>query len=209
MDFKVIDLVVDCEFTDFIDMRLISMGLVGEGRALYLEVSDYDKRVSSGFVREVVEPLLGDRGVVSEIPFLGMLKENGVHLDDVSYFVGTKAECRVWLYSWLDSWSVDLFNVYANYSGDLDLFADLLVEEPVSVVGAIEDPTVVKVEGPDSAYDDFDVKGILTQNAFDKEFESDLSNYSVRGKNFEHHALVDAVVQYVGFKRKSRQSKGV
>lgn len=50
---------IDTEFTDFVDMQLISLGAVTEdGREFYAEVSDYDKQASSAFVKEHVEPLL-------------------------------------------------------------------------------------------------------------------------------------------------------
>ena len=205
-DFKALDLVVDCEFTDFIDMHLVSMGLVGGDRALYLEVDDYPERASSEFVRNVVVPLLNRRDLVSNVPFMSVLSLIGLELKDVAYFRGSKAECRLVLYKWLESWQVDLVNVYANYSGDLDLFADLLVEDPVvSVQGSVVDPTVVSIESADNLYDDFSVKGILSQEAFISDIENDPRHYEVLGANCAHHALVDAVVQYVSFRKNKGQ----
>lgn len=51
---------IDTEFTDFSNKDLISLALVAQdGRELYAELSDYDRTLSSDFVRAVVEPLLG------------------------------------------------------------------------------------------------------------------------------------------------------
>ncbi|WP_433704181.1 hypothetical protein [Paraburkholderia sacchari] len=53
---------VDCEFTDFIDCDLISIGLVADdGREFYGERSDYDGTACSVFVREAVLPQLGQQ----------------------------------------------------------------------------------------------------------------------------------------------------
>ncbi len=52
---------LDTEFTDFIDIELISIGLVSEDgrRTFYAERSDYRREASCDFVRHAVEPLLG------------------------------------------------------------------------------------------------------------------------------------------------------
>jgi hypothetical protein len=51
---------IDTEFTDLVDMDLISIGLVAEdGRSFYGERSDFNQALSSEFVREVVLPQLG------------------------------------------------------------------------------------------------------------------------------------------------------
>lgn len=55
-----VKLFIDTEFSDFLDPHLISLGAVTEDlmNEYYVEISDYDRRLSSSFVREVVEPLL-------------------------------------------------------------------------------------------------------------------------------------------------------
>ena len=51
---------VDTEFTDFVQLDLISIGLVAEdGREFYAERTDYRREDCSDFVRSVVLPLLG------------------------------------------------------------------------------------------------------------------------------------------------------
>lgn len=59
---------LDCEFTDFIDCHLISLGMVTErGEECYIEVP-YPIQACSAFVREVVIPLLGkDANAVCEL----------------------------------------------------------------------------------------------------------------------------------------------
>lgn len=52
---------LDCEFTDFLDFELISLGMVSEDgqHEFYAERNDYEKGKCNQFVREAVEPLLG------------------------------------------------------------------------------------------------------------------------------------------------------
>lgn len=53
-------LFLDCEFTDFLDIDLISIGLVSDdGREFYAERTDYRREACSEFVYEAVLPLLG------------------------------------------------------------------------------------------------------------------------------------------------------
>lgn len=52
---------LDCEFTDFLDCELISIGLVSEDgkHEFYAERTDYTDSWCNNFVREAVLPLLG------------------------------------------------------------------------------------------------------------------------------------------------------
>lgn len=56
-------LFLDTEFTDFIDIDLISIGLVSEdgGATFYAERNDYRREAASDFVREAVLPHLGQQ----------------------------------------------------------------------------------------------------------------------------------------------------
>lgn len=54
----VMPIFVDCEFTDFMDPELISIGLVCGSRELYIELEGIDPDRCSGFVRSTVLPLL-------------------------------------------------------------------------------------------------------------------------------------------------------
>jgi hypothetical protein len=51
---------LDTEFTDFVRPDLISIALVGEdGQEFYAERDGYYQTDCSGFVRQIVQPLLG------------------------------------------------------------------------------------------------------------------------------------------------------
>lgn len=51
---------IDCEFTHFINLQLISIGIVGEdGSEFYGEVTDFNRAACSEFVRAAVLPQLG------------------------------------------------------------------------------------------------------------------------------------------------------
>lgn len=53
---------LDTEFTDFIDIDLISIGMVSEdGRTFYAERDDYKREAESHFVLEAVKPHLGQQ----------------------------------------------------------------------------------------------------------------------------------------------------
>jgi hypothetical protein len=101
---------VDCEFTDFIDCDLISIGLVADdGREFYGERSDYDDSSCSAFVREAVLPQLGQ--------YPGR--------------VFTREGLRSALLAWLDQFGGEPEKVFCvDYAGDWDLLIDLLGEVP-------------------------------------------------------------------------------
>jgi hypothetical protein len=50
---------LDTEFTHFIDLQLISIGIVGEQEEFYGEVTDFNRAACSEFVRAAVLPQLG------------------------------------------------------------------------------------------------------------------------------------------------------
>ncbi|WP_176317934.1 3'-5' exoribonuclease [Burkholderia vietnamiensis] len=97
---------VDCEFTDFIDCDLISIGLVADdGREFYGERSDYDRAGCSAFVREAVLPQLG------QYPARVFARE----------------ALRKELLTWLDQFSDEPERMLCfDYAGDWDLLVDLL-----------------------------------------------------------------------------------
>lgn len=96
---------VDTEFTDFIDMQLISLGAVAEdGREFYVEISDYDKQASSAFVKSVVEPLLSGNAV-------------------------TSAQAGAKLYEWLEGLNTQAQLLIEYLPGDWDLAVELMGNE--------------------------------------------------------------------------------
>jgi hypothetical protein len=97
---------LDCEFTDFIDTHLISLGMVSEyAEEFYAEVP-YPDAACSPFVREAVLPLLG------QIPH--------------SYF--TRDNLRMEIIKWLEIVRRNNEEVFicVDYQGDWDLFCDAL-----------------------------------------------------------------------------------
>jgi hypothetical protein len=95
-------LLLDTEFTDFNNPDLISIGLVSEcgKHEFYIEVSDYDVKSQSDFVRDVVVPLLTGQSATYE-------------------------ECGHKLVTWLESLGKN-FEIVIDYSGDGFLMAELI-----------------------------------------------------------------------------------
>jgi hypothetical protein len=111
-------LFVDCEFTDFIDCQLISIGVVAEdgSREFYGERSDYDEGSCSAFVRESVLPQLGQqRGRVF-----------------------TRETLRTALLAWIEQFAGEADRFFCmDYTGDWDLLVDLLGEVPAGWHGVL------------------------------------------------------------------------
>lgn len=96
-------LFLDTEFTDFIDIELISIGIVSEdGREFYAERIDFDESKCSQFVRLAVLPKLGSSPA----------------------FVGTKLQIKEYLEKWLSQF--DSIEVCVDYLPDWELFVELL-----------------------------------------------------------------------------------
>jgi hypothetical protein len=104
---------LDCEFTDFINIDLVSIGLVCEdGREFYAERTDFRHDECSDFVRTAVLPLLG------KVPNAQMTRE----------------ELTLKLRSWFAELPEVVIACDSNH--DRDLFADALDYELVpNVVG--------------------------------------------------------------------------
>lgn len=98
---------VDTEFTDFIQIDLIAIGLVAEdGREFYAERNDYRREDCSDFVRAYVLPLLG-------------------RVKDASC---TAQELTLRLHAWFASLGQSVTLVF-DYASDWDLLADALQGE--------------------------------------------------------------------------------
>jgi hypothetical protein len=97
---------LDTEFTDFLDIDLISIGLASEDqREFYAERSDFDRATCNHFVHAAVLPILGQdpRAVLTR----GQLKEK--------------------LLEWLDSFQDhEHVQIGYDYSTDWELFCDAL-----------------------------------------------------------------------------------
>lgn len=95
---------IDCEFTDFTNMGLISIGAVAEqtNDEFYAEVSDHKPHWRSKFVNEVV------------MPFSDMSKFGRPH----------KQVAMDWA-TWVDGLDCENVLVVADYSGDFELLYEL------------------------------------------------------------------------------------
>ncbi len=115
MEVKPLVVFLDCEFTDFIQIDLISIGLVCEdGREFYAERTDYRREDCSDFVRAAVLPLLGSDPQVQI----------------------SRCALTLNLHSWLSS--LPEFMIACDSNHDRDLFADALDYQPVeNLVGWI------------------------------------------------------------------------
>ena len=101
----------DTEFADFINTDLISIGLVTEDgkHEFYCELTDYNAKVCSEFVRNVVLPLL-----------------------DNSKFGMKRPEASARLFCWLEELG-DEYVLCPDYVGDWDCIADLLEVFPANI----------------------------------------------------------------------------
>lgn len=99
---------LDCEFTDFIQIDLISIGMVSEdGREFYAVRSDFPEQDCSDFVRAAVLPLL------ESDPSIRMSRET------------LSQRLQVWLASLPD------FMIACDSNHDRDLFADAMNYQPI------------------------------------------------------------------------------
>lgn len=95
---------VDTEFSDFIQIDLVSIGLVAEdGREFYAERNDYRREDCSDFVRAYVLPLLG-------------------RMENASC---SAQELTTRLHSWFAAFDQQVTLVF-DYAADWDLLADAL-----------------------------------------------------------------------------------
>lgn len=104
---------VDCEFTDFVNIDLISIALVCEdGREFYAERSNFRRDECSDFVRVAVLPLLGAD----------------------SSRVMTRSELSAQLRTWIAE--LPAIKLACDSSHDRDLFADAMdYTSPPNIVG--------------------------------------------------------------------------
>ncbi|CAD6531829.1 3'-5' exoribonuclease [Paraburkholderia hiiakae] len=114
---------VDCEFTDFLECELISIGFVADdGRVFYGECSEYDPASCNEFVRAAVLPQLGQHPGC----------------------VFTRETLRAALVAWLDQFDSESERLLCfDYGGDWDLLCELLDGPPpgwdaVNVAGLLD-----------------------------------------------------------------------
>lgn len=167
---------IDTEFTDFIDTRLISLACVLEnGEEFYVEISDYDRKASSDFVRVAVEPFL----------------DNAQH--------GLKfCEASAAFYCWLEERAAELpedehILLCPDYMGDFELIADLLESFPARCLNKpillfpllyqFFEGRLTELDIPSESVD-FDVMTVFN--------EAEELFFSENPQEIRHHALSDA-----------------
>jgi hypothetical protein len=98
---------IDTEFTDFIGSELISLGAVSDDgqHEFYVEITDYNRKLESGFVKENIIPLL-----------------------DTQKYGMTYQKASLALFRWIESLPFDKIEIAADYPTDWDLFHGLLFE---------------------------------------------------------------------------------
>lgn len=167
---------IDTEFTDFIASELISLGAVSDDgqHEFYVEITDYNKKLESSFVKENVIPLLDNQ-------------KHGM----------TYQRASLALYRWIESLPFDKIEIVADYPTDWDLFHGLLFEslpdkvEP-ELFNAVKDLRVrVSMEElgltglSDSAMG-------FKQGATLFIFRTSQNQYFIDTNKARHHALTDA-----------------
>lgn len=161
---------------------LISLAMVAEdGQELYVEIADYDKRLNSGFVNQVVVPLLEPEKYA--LP-------------------GIQAGAKIG--SWLDELEPDLneHTILIDYMTDWQLLIDVMgLDFPRSVSKVphylmTELSTEVVVKATCAGYKEINR---LVVNA-NSHFHNVETNYFVRTRLAQHHALHDARAMTVGWK---------
>lgn len=170
---KVIRLFIDCEFTDFINRDLISIGVAADnGDEFYGINAEYLKPWASTWVNEHVVPLLD-------------FDKHGMRRLELS--------ARLW--SWVEELPCDFVVWCSDYRGDLELLDELFGgdKHPKTIENQnifnnmyySLDEQVKAMGGTDTAYEQ------LVRSAKTK-FELYVLDYFFRTKETQHHALSDA-----------------
>lgn len=162
---------IDCEFTDFINRDLISIGAVcSNGAEFYGENTQYVKAWASDWVKEHVVPFCYGP----------------------SY---SRSELSARLWCWIDDLPADFVIITVDYDGDYELLYDLFGEEKhpkmiewqhINKLICYEcDRQIISKLGNDLDY----------HNMRDKvtaDFHLEFMQYFLDTKEIQHHALSDA-----------------
>lgn len=161
---------LDTEFTDLLDPHLISIGLITENgkHEIYLERSDYDKSLSSAFVKAVVEPLI---------------ETKGIPLHEISQK----------LFHWLAMLPITngTYKIICDYMSDWEILMDVIENLPPSIENDIE----LLYSALDARST---IHGMKTGNIIEtctrarNAFKMGVDDYFYSKKIPRHHALHDA-----------------
>lgn len=167
-------LFLDTEFTNLMHPQLISIGIITEDgkQEFYMERNDYDKKSSSQFVREMVEPFLMTNGV-------------------------TFNEMSARLYTWLVELSEE-YQVVVDYPDDWELFLDLVENLPQNIKGepCYVYPQLETVAVLKGMKDDCMLQHIISIR---KAFKDAVNDFFFTYKLPNHHALNDAKANRYGW----------
>ena len=170
---------IDTEFTDFINTDLISLGAITEDgkHEFYCELTYYNKKSSSEFVRHVVEPLL-------DWPKFGMSR--------------TEASARFFV--WLEELG-DEYALCPDYLGDWEITVDLLELLPGNIANS---PVMLhphlnqKILDKANELQTPDFKWFFEMAK--RQYTEGFLEYFLRNpKPHQHHALADAKANRQGY----------
>lgn len=170
---KTVRVFIDTEFTDFINMDLISIGAKAEtGEEFYGENSEFIKPWASDFVQQNIYPLLN-------------LEKYGLRRLELS--------ARLW--AWIEELPCEFVIITFDYKSDWELMHTLFQEDKHPKIIAAENlfnniyyscDTIIKdIGGSNDAYDNLVTK-------VKAKFQLGVIDYFLRTKEVAHHALSDA-----------------
>lgn len=164
---------LDTEFTDFVNMDLISIGLVtANGEEFYGENLSFNQSASSEFVRDIVYPLLKPL-----------------------QFGKPRSELSASLWEWIDELPYDQITMMLDYQKDYDLLINLLGEVHPKFLWTSNIFSMFTAEAiMRNGVDKFRPMATGLREVFDKESAAFYSE-----TEFEHHALSDAKSNKYGF----------
>lgn len=178
---KVLKVFIDCEFTDFTNMDMISIGMVAEsGEELYRENLDFIRTWSSDWVQNNIYPLL-----------------------DPAKHGAKRFQIIIDIEKFVDALDCDEVEFVADYQGDLDILDDLLdraeLSKPVTLTNFRNtiyykaDEFTKQIGGTDTGYQ------ILVEKVM-QSFKREFEKYFKDTGEIQHHALSDARANLKAYK---------
>ena len=169
---------IDTEFTDFINIEMISLGMINEqgDQEFYVEINDYDRNKESDFVRAGIVPML-----------------------DHSKYGRSKQQAALDAAAWIESLNANEVIFVADYSSDFMLLQDLLIDVNIDVKkklhGSMLDKALIAT---------LHERGMHLPQAMSKAFRmvtNSLNNAHQLNNWRVHHALDDAKANRWAFVR--------
>jgi hypothetical protein len=170
---KTIRVFIDCEFTDFMNSDLISIGLAADnGDEFYGENSEFIRPWATDFVKKTVYPLL---------------------TPEKCAYRRIELSARVW--SWIEELPAEFVIITADYKTDLELLVKLFDEdvhpkilEMQNIFNNIYYACDAHTTAMGGSSDDYD----MLKTRVKSKYELYHMDYFFRTKELPHHALSDA-----------------